>query len=116
MDKLPQRVSNLRIEYGWTQDQLAKACGLHTTAISHIEAAARKPSVGTLVKLARGLKVSTDHLLGLEMRSSMAYEHLCGWAIGLCERDQRLLADLAHCMDKREVIESLKKFPVKHVD
>lgn len=47
-----------------TQVELARRAGLPSTAISHFEAGARKPSFDSLRRLATALDVTTDWLLG----------------------------------------------------
>lgn len=46
------------------QAQLAQLSGLLTSAVSHFETGARKPSFDNLKRLADALKVTTDYLLG----------------------------------------------------
>ncbi|MCF6323871.1 MAG: helix-turn-helix domain-containing protein [Gammaproteobacteria bacterium] len=46
------------------QDELANKAGLPSTAISHFESGARKPSFDNLRKLADALEVSIDYLMG----------------------------------------------------
>lgn len=58
------RVRSTREMRQLTQQQLADATGLHPTAISHMESGERGPSAQTLVRVADGLRVSTDYLLG----------------------------------------------------
>lgn len=58
----------LRDERGLSQAGLAQKIGVSNSMIALYESGARYPSLGTLVKLAKGLGVSTDHLLGLEER------------------------------------------------
>lgn len=50
-------VERLREGRGLTQEQLGWAAGLHQTAIARIEAGERKPTLPTILKLARGLEV-----------------------------------------------------------
>lgn len=40
-----------------TQEQLGWACGIAQTTIARIESGERKPTLGTIFKLARGLDV-----------------------------------------------------------
>jgi transcriptional regulator with XRE-family HTH domain len=47
-----------------SQEALAKKAGLSSTAISHFESGARKPSFDNLRKLADALNVSIDYLMG----------------------------------------------------
>lgn len=63
---LGQRITDARNALRWTQEDLAKKCGIHPTAISHFERGARVPSVPNVTILCRTLRISADHLLGLE--------------------------------------------------
>jgi transcriptional regulator with XRE-family HTH domain len=58
-----QRVRELRLEKGMTQEQLAEAAGLHPTFISNVERGYRVPTLTTLYRLARGLDVDARGLL-----------------------------------------------------
>jgi predicted transcriptional regulator len=53
----------LRSAQGLSQEELAARTGLHTSEISRLERGAREPRLGTIVKLARGLGVSTERLV-----------------------------------------------------
>lgn len=48
-----------------TQLELAEASGLTNYWISHYECNRRSPCLENLVKLAKGLSVTTDELIGL---------------------------------------------------
>lgn len=51
-------VARLREERGLTQEQLGWASGgMHQTVVGRIESGERKPNLGTIFKLARGLEV-----------------------------------------------------------
>lgn len=52
-----------RLFYGFSQEGLAAACGLHRTEISLLERGAREPRLSTIVRLARGLGVKPAALL-----------------------------------------------------
>jgi transcriptional regulator with XRE-family HTH domain len=52
----------LRDRRGMTQEQLGWAAGLHQTAIARIENGERLPSLGTILKVARGLEVPPAEL------------------------------------------------------
>lgn len=64
-----QRVRELRLEKGMTQEQLAEAAGLHPTFISNVERGYRVPTIVTLLKLADGLNMLPAALVeGLAIR------------------------------------------------
>jgi len=62
----PQRLLEARNLRQLDQSACGKACGLPASSISHFEAGRRDPSRKNLVKLAVGLNVSADFLLGLK--------------------------------------------------
>lgn len=55
--KFAANVERMRERRGLTQEQLGWAAGIHQTAIARIEKGERKPSLDTILKLARGLEV-----------------------------------------------------------
>ena len=59
-----RRLREARELRGFNQAQLAELSGLRTSAVSHFETGARKPSFDNLKRLADTLKVTTDYLLG----------------------------------------------------
>ena len=60
------KIKDLRIEKRISQTQLAKALGLAQNTLSQYENNVAKPSLDTLVLIAKFFTVSTDYLLGLE--------------------------------------------------
>jgi transcriptional regulator with XRE-family HTH domain len=58
-----QRVQQLRTKRGLTQEKLAQACNLTTSFVSTIERGTKAPSLNTILKLARGLKLDAADLL-----------------------------------------------------
>jgi transcriptional regulator with XRE-family HTH domain len=52
----------VRTERGWSQEDLSRATGLHTTAISKMERANRAPRFPTIVLLAEALEVPAGRL------------------------------------------------------
>lgn len=59
-----KRLQELRDERDLSQEQLAKKSNLQSTAISHFETGARKPSFDNLRKLADALETTVDYLMG----------------------------------------------------
>ncbi len=57
------RIRELRKARKWTQEILAEKSGIEPSNISHIERAATKLSLQTLVSIANALEVSADDLL-----------------------------------------------------
>ena len=60
-----QRLATERKARNWSQEALARNTGLQSTAISHFETGARRPSFDNLIKLSKGMGVSIDWLVGL---------------------------------------------------
>ena len=57
-----QRIKELRVAKGWTQAKLAEKSGIEPSNISHIERAATKLSLPTLVNIANALEVTLDEI------------------------------------------------------
>lgn len=62
-ERFAANLRHLRKEAGLSQEKLAHRTGLHPTEISRLERAVREPRLGTIVRLARGLKVGVDDLV-----------------------------------------------------
>lgn len=58
-----QRIRLFRIKRGWKQSDLAEKSGVEPSNISHIESAATKLSLPTLVSIANALEVSLDEIV-----------------------------------------------------
>ena len=56
------RIKQLRCAKGWTQAKLAEESGVEPSNISHIERAATKLSLPTLVNIANALGVTLDEI------------------------------------------------------
>ena len=65
MEKFSERLKELRIEKGLTQEQLAKETGLSRSAIGFWENGARIPLATVVIALAKYFGVTSDYLLGL---------------------------------------------------
>lgn len=59
---LGARIRTLRMELGWTQEQLAKKAGLHSTYIGGIERGERNLTLVNLSKLAKAFSVPMGEL------------------------------------------------------
>lgn len=58
------RIRRLRKKYGYTQEQLARECGISARTLQRIETG-RRASIFKAWKLANALHTSVDYLLGL---------------------------------------------------
>lgn len=62
-----QRLKNLRLEKGYTQQELSCAVGVSVVAIRSWEKNAKKPAMDALLSLGRTFNVSMDTLLGFQI-------------------------------------------------
>lgn len=58
------RLKQLRAKRGWTQEQLAEKAGINRGYLARLETGRHDPTITTLEKLAKALKVKTAELLG----------------------------------------------------
>ena len=65
MDTFNERLKELRLEKGLSQEQLAKETDLSRSAIGFWENGQRVPSALAIITLAKYFGVSADYLLGL---------------------------------------------------
>lgn len=68
LEKVSNRVKDLRVERGWTQQQLAEAVGVSRQSINSIECNRYVPSLPLALAFARVFGCSTDDLFTLESR------------------------------------------------
>ena len=72
MKEIADRIRQVRIDRGLTQDELAKACGYKSrSSIYKIEADAYDPGLETIKKIARALNVDPDYLVFGDTESTM---------------------------------------------
>lgn len=62
-EAIGKRIKKFRVERGWKQSELAEKSGVEASNISHIERAATKVSLPTLVSIANALEVSLDEIV-----------------------------------------------------
>jgi transcriptional regulator with XRE-family HTH domain len=58
-----RNVRECRTRRGWTQEQLAERCEMHTLEISRYERGGRDMRVSTVARLAKGLEVEALELM-----------------------------------------------------
>jgi transcriptional regulator with XRE-family HTH domain len=61
--QLGQRIKELRLKAGYSQEELAAKAGLHRTYMSDIERGERNVSVENIEKIAKALGVKSSDLL-----------------------------------------------------
>ena len=59
----PKRIVKLRKEQGFTQQSLADKISLHVSQIKRYESGVAQPTLETLVRIAKALRVSLDELV-----------------------------------------------------
>ena len=66
MNKFAERLKELRLENGLTQDQLAEKTRLNQATISAYERNKITPTIDAIIILCKFFRVSADYLIGLE--------------------------------------------------
>jgi transcriptional regulator with XRE-family HTH domain len=56
------RVRDLRVARDWSQETMGAACDLHWTYIGGIERGERNPTLESIYKVAKGLKIEVSEL------------------------------------------------------
>jgi len=64
--KFGDRVRQLRLQHGFTQEELAERAGVHRTYIGMIERAEKNITLENIEKIAKSLEISLDKLMRLE--------------------------------------------------
>jgi transcriptional regulator with XRE-family HTH domain len=62
LDRLASKISTLRKSKGLSQERLAELADVDRVALANIETGRRRPTVTTLYRLARGMKVHVRDL------------------------------------------------------
>ena len=61
--KMGMRIRQVRKVKGWSQDELAKKCGISMSFLGHIERGSRIMSLETFASICRALDTGADELL-----------------------------------------------------
>jgi transcriptional regulator with XRE-family HTH domain len=73
IERLGQRIRDLRTKKGWSQEQFANICGVHRTYMGHLERGEKNVSFHTIERVANALAVTLAELFaGLEQDQSDA--------------------------------------------
>lgn len=84
-----ERIREARIKKHWTQAVLAEKSGVEPSNISHIERAATKLSLPTIMNIANALEVTLDELVyGSLIKSSHVSVDLIDELISDCSDDE----------------------------
>lgn len=76
--RMGMRIRQIRKAKGWSQDELAKKCGISMSFLGHIERGTRIMSLETFVSICGALEVDADELLWGEVHPSDAVLDLWG--------------------------------------
>ena len=74
IQRFGKQLQRLRTRRGLTQEQLAVTAGLSRTFLTRLELGQHDPSLGTLVRLAKALRVSVAELLGESVSASQWWQ------------------------------------------
>ena len=69
---LPQKLKALRVQYGYSQKQVAEKIGVSPSIVSGYETGERTPSTEILLSLSYLYNVSTDYLFGKQTAAPSA--------------------------------------------
>ncbi len=95
MVDLGNRVKMLRTSKGLTQAELGKRLGITKSVISAYEMGTRYPSYSVLIKIAAFFSVTTDFLLGADMKSGIDIS-------GLSEANTQLIMTLIFALREKQ--------------
>jgi transcriptional regulator with XRE-family HTH domain len=65
--KVGKRLSEVRVKRGLTQEKLAHEAGLNRAYVGYIERGERNPSIATIAKLAKALKIEVSELFKFKL-------------------------------------------------
>ena len=88
------RLKQLRLAAGLTQQQLADKLRITKSVVSYYELQERNPSPEVLIQLSRIFKTSTDCLLGLDNRKMLDVS-------GLTDEDLALVRQLIEALERK---------------
>ena len=76
--RMGMRIRQIRKAKGWSQDELAKKCGISMSFLGHIERGTRIMSLETFVNICGALEADAGELLWGEVHPYEAVLDLCG--------------------------------------
>ena len=96
------RIRELRLEKKMTQADLAEKIDMSVTYMSHIEAAKRKASLETLLRITNALEITMDRLLiGNQTEAPAEYlAELAALFEDCTSRERRLIYEIASSVKK----------------
>ena len=75
--KMGMRIRQVRKAKGWSQDELAKKCGISMSFLGHIERGTKIMSLETFVSICGALDADADELLWGKVHPSGAMLNMC---------------------------------------
>lgn len=93
MVEFGDRLRELRINEGLTQQQLGDLIGVTKSMVSYYEVKERTPAPATLIRIAQVFHVTADYLLDMEDRRTIDIE-------GLDARDEEIIRRMVAVMRK----------------
>lgn len=99
MNKIKDKIKQLRIEKNLSQKELAKTIGLSEKTISHYESGYSEPSLEIIIKLVDYFGISTDYLIGTESEDGQIETTHFGNEIS---EDEQELLDKIRKLNKRD--------------
>ncbi len=90
------RLRNLRVRDGLTQEYLARKLGVTKSTVSAYETGTKFPSHKVLLNIIKIFNVSSDYLLGIESKNSVID------LSGLTEKETEAVINLINVMKERQ--------------
>lgn len=89
--RMGMRIRQVRKAKGWSQEELAKKCGISMSFLGHIERGTRIMSLETFVSICGALETEADEMLWGEVRPSGAVLEL--WAPPKTQNEKQVHTD-----------------------
>ncbi len=99
--KIGMRIRQVRKAKGWSQDELAKKCGISMSFLGHIERGTRIMSMETFASICGALDAGADELLWGMANPSDAVLNM--WNLSDKDRNKKEPAGKAKAEDKSDV-------------
>jgi transcriptional regulator with XRE-family HTH domain len=102
-----QRIKELRLRCGWTQEELAERSGLHPNYVGQVERGEKNISLENIAKLAHGLHVELSLLFQFEKHPAyLPAEQIRSLLEEFAEEDQffvmRQVEEMARWMKRKQ--------------
>lgn len=90
------RIKNIRIRQGISQEQLAEMCGLSKTHMSHLETGSTKGSMPAFLTVANALHVTLNDLLcdSIDVETASYHREIAALTADCSPLEIRVLADM----------------------